>query len=210
MLMLLLLLSYIMGSLCGLFLVCSDPLQLIQDQDALFSRDGRDDAKSATNDPDGDTGFRVRRRFTSSPKTLSKVAMMTPSLTPISLFLFPGLIPSISDREHNNTNTPSMTDFSRILSTSQLSQLYQSLPAGSRIQPWSLLYSLSTDGCSLQTLYSKIIFDNCNLLLILQVFILYRAQCYNLTHVCPGHAPDSVRSLHFLPRPDARGPGLLR
>lgn len=161
-------LHHIMGSLCGLFLVCSDPLQLIQDQDALFSRVGKDDAKSATSDPDDDTEPRVRRRFTSSPKTMAKVAMMTPSLTPISLFLFPGLIPSVSDREHNTT--PAMTDYSRLLSTSQLSQLYQSLPAGSRIQPWSLLYSLSKDGCSLQTLYSKIIFENCNLLLILQVF----------------------------------------
>ena len=160
-----------MGSLCGLFLVCSDPLQLSQDQDAVFSRDKKEDAKSATNDdPDDDTEPRVRRRFTSSPKTMSKVAMMTPSLTPISLFLFPSLIPSISDGDHH---TPAMTDYSRILSTSQLSRLFQSLPPGSRIQPWSLLYSLSKDGCSLKTLYSKMIFDNCNLLLILQVKFFY-------------------------------------
>ena len=43
-------------------------------------------------------------------------------------------------------------------------------------RPWLITpgsCSLSKDGCSLKTLYSKMIFDNCNLLLILQVKFFY-------------------------------------
>ena len=62
-----------------------------------------------------------------------------------------------------------MTGFSRVLSSSQQSRLFHSLPPRAQLEPWSLLYCLSRDGCSLKTLYSTIKFDNCNFLLIFQV-----------------------------------------
>lgn len=92
--------------------------------------------------------------------------MLTLSLTPISMVRSLKMIPSIPDME---ASFPEMSDYSRIMTTQQISMLYQSLSVSSKLHPWTQLYALSKHGCSLNTLYSKIqSFQQCNLLLIIQ------------------------------------------
>ena len=64
---------------------------------------------------------------------------------------------------------PEMDYFSRILSTVQVSTIFLSLSPRMRLEPWTLLFSLSKDGCSLNNLYSRLQPFHCPLLLVIQV-----------------------------------------
>ena len=120
---------------------------------------------------DTSTPPRIRRRWASSPKsTPGVVATFSPQITPIEKLMLsirsPNQIPSMSDME---ACMPEMSYFSRILSTLQVSTIFLSLPPRIRLHPWSLLFSLSRDGCSLKHLYNRLSSFDCTLLLVIQV-----------------------------------------
>jgi len=74
-------------------------------------------------------------------------------------------VPSVSDSE---LTMPEMNQFSLVLSHYQVSALFLSFPPRLRLYPWTLLYSITSDGCSLNNLYSKLEdYDYTMLLLIL-------------------------------------------
>ena len=66
--------------------------------------------------------------------------------------------------------SPCLTsDLSRILSSQQTGQIFKSLPARVRLEPWGLLYTLSRDGCSLNNLLTKLRSSDNNILLVIEV-----------------------------------------
>jgi len=74
-------------------------------------------------------------------------------------------VPSVSDTE---VTMPEMSQFSSVLSHYQVSALFLSFTPRLRLYPWTLLYSVTRDGCSLNNLYSKLEdYDYTLLLLIL-------------------------------------------
>jgi len=62
-------------------------------------------------------------------------------------------VPSVTDVENT---MPDMNQNSSIVTPYQISALYLNFPPRLRLYPWTLMYSLKKDGCSLQNLYSKL------------------------------------------------------
>lgn len=62
-------------------------------------------------------------------------------------------VPSVTDAE---VTMPDMNKNSSIVTPYQISALYLNFPPRLRLYPWTLMYSLKRDGCSLQNLYSKL------------------------------------------------------
>jgi len=62
-------------------------------------------------------------------------------------------VPSMQDAEFT---MPEMNQMSSIISPYQISALFLTFPPRLRLYPWTLLYSLKRDGCSLSNLYSKL------------------------------------------------------
>ena len=60
-------------------------------------------------------------------------------------------------------------ELSRILSSQQKGQIFKSLPARTRLDPWGLLFTLSRDGCSLNNLLTKLRSTDANILLVIEV-----------------------------------------
>ena len=117
---------------------------------------------------------RIRKRWASSPKsTPGAMGPISPQLTPIEKLFqsirSPTHVPSMSDMD---VCMPEMSYFSRILSTIQVSTIFLSLPPRIRLHPWTLLFSLSRDGCSLKNLYSRLASFDCTVLLVIQVCII--------------------------------------
>ena len=117
-----------------------------------------------------DSQQRPRKRWASSPKSTPGAEQFSPQITPIEKLLISirslNQIPSMSDLE---ACMPEINNFSRILSTFQVSTIFLSLSPRTRLQPWTLLFSLSKDGCSLTHLYNRLASFDCPLLLVIQV-----------------------------------------
>ena len=136
---------------------------------------------------------RTRKRWASSPKsTPGAVGPFSPQITPIERLMVSirslAKIPSISDAD---AAMPEMSYFSRILSTLQVSTIFHSLSPRARLNPWTLLFSLSRDGCSLKNLYNRLSFFDCTLLLVIQVgltFIVIYSNSFALNFFA-GHSP---------------------
>ena len=56
-----------------------------------------------------------------------------------------------------------------MLSTQQSVNIYQSLPVISQLQPWRLLYNLSRDGCSINSLRDRLRPCQANMVIVIQV-----------------------------------------
>eukprot|EP00088_Acartia_fossae_P069422 TRINITY_DN9063_c0_g1_i1.p1 TRINITY_DN9063_c0_g1~~TRINITY_DN9063_c0_g1_i1.p1 ORF type:complete len:438 (+),score=86.78 TRINITY_DN9063_c0_g1_i1:114-1427(+) len=73
-------------------------------------------------------------------------------------------VPSVSDAEFT---MPEMNQCSGIATPYQISSLFLTFPPRLRLYPWTLMYSLKKDGCSLANLYSRLKNYDHTLLLII-------------------------------------------
>ena len=126
--------------------------------------------QSAASAEHGQVKRRSRKRWASSPKCTPGARIYSPQITPIERLasnISVSTVPSISD-----IFMPVINYFSRILSNQQISAIFESFSPSIKLQPWTLLFSISKDGCSLQNLYNKLSSFKCTLLLVIQVNIV--------------------------------------
>ena len=111
------------------------------------------ESKDVESSSNGGWAQAIRKRWASSPKSNSIQS--------------PQKIPNIFDT--HEPDEPEMSSSSEILSTVQVSTIFQSLSPIMKFHPWALLFSTSSDGCSLKHLYRRLTSFECALLLVIEV-----------------------------------------